>query len=267
MRRERENASKKARAGVRERTLAVSNLQMEDRPHLQASLRRYLRDRSPWVRAEALDMVKKADMGELEAEVLGLLSDSNSIVRMSAAECIGSLLDGEKTEAHWLYPLLEDRNLLVRVETLESLAYIGDKKSLPLIVLRLKDEEPLVRSYAATAISDLNGKKHLKALEHASKQECDELAKIGFACALFKFGDSHQLSWLIEQLASCNYLVRCAAANNITTLSLSRVQVKCVRAAVTHAASFPIDRADGSTMERVLEELSGDYKTDDSQPK
>jgi len=246
---------RRARPRVEQRLMAVRSFPSEDRAALSGNLARYLSDRSPHVRAEALERIGQGGLCEFEEKVIGLLSDSSFWVRMAAAECIGQLLEGENRSAPWLYPLLEDPNFLVRIETLESLAYICDRKSLPMVVLRLDDEAPLVRSYAAETIADLDGTRYVKALERASRQEVDERAKVGFACALYQFGDETQFSVLLQMLKSSSYTVRCAAANTISWLNLLPAELKLAYAAVSYGAQFPLGRADGSTMEQVLKEL------------
>ena len=241
--------------GVVSRTREVFSLGGGDKARLQQSISRYLSDRSPRVRSAALDVVRENELREVNASVLDLLTDKSGIVRHAAVECLGVLHEGEAVKASWLYPLLRDPVLIVRVETVESLAQIGDRTALPLIAERLEDEDPLVRAYAARSIAELEGHEFVAAIERASKTEEDENAKVGFADALFTLGDVKQFSVLLELLSSADYHVRSASANALSVADLTSVQLKAALEAVSHAAHHALAVADRSTMERVEKEL------------
>jgi HEAT repeat protein len=255
----RNEATKKRESehGVVSRVRVVMSLANGDKGQLAQSVSKYLADRSPRVRAAALDVVRSKELREMNEQVLNLLSDKNQNVRYSAVECLGSLHEGEAVGASWLYPLLQDPFPLVRIETLESLALIGDKKALPLIAERLQDDDALVRAYAARSIAELDGRKYLTAIERALKAEQDENAKVGFADALFGLGDEEQLPVILEFLSSADYRVRCAAANAFRAADLTPSQRQAALAAVSHAARNALFRADRLTMERVETELRG----------
>jgi len=247
--------NRESERGVVARTKAVMSLPMGDKAAIAEAVRRYLVDRSPRVRSAALDVVKDENLREVEPDVLALLSDKNHAVRYTAAECLGALHEDEGIAASWLYPLLQDPNELVRIETLESLGRIGDKKSVPLIVKRLDDDLPLVRSYAAHFVADLGGKKYLPELAKRKTLEKDDVARVGLAYALFTLGDSEQRSVLLELLSSTNYAVRCASANSLSALDFTPAQHQAVVSALSHAAQNALAVADRSTMERVEKEL------------
>lgn len=170
-------------------------------------------------------------------------------------ECLGAFYENEGIAASWLYPLLKDPSELVRIETLESLGRIGDKEAIPLIVEKLEDNSPLVRSYAARFVADLGGEKYLPVLQTRKSREDDDVAKVGLAHALFSVGDAAQLSILLELLSSDKYTVRCASANSLSVLDFTSVQSQAVLAAVSHAADNALAVADRSTMERVKKKL------------
>ena len=177
------------------------------------------------------------------------------MVRYTAAECLGDFHEEEGISAFWLYPLLEDSNELVRIETLESLGRIGDKKALPLILKSLDDSSPLVRSYAARFIAELGGKGYLQVLANRNLAEQDEVAKVGLAYALFLLGDSAQLAVLLDLLSSDNYRVRCASANSLSALDFTPAQLQTVLRALSYAGRNALEVADRSTMSRVRKEL------------
>lgn len=241
--------------GVVGRVRVVMSLADGDKAQLVQSVSKYLADRSPRVRAAALDVVKAKDLHEMNEQVLNLLSDKSHTVRYSAVECLGYLHEGEAVGASWLYPLLQDSSHLVRIETLESLAQIGDKKALPLVAERLQDDNALVRAYAARCIAELDGGQFRAAIERALKVEQNENAKVGFAEALFALGNAEQLPVLLEFLSSTDYHVRCAAANGISSAELTPSQRQAALAGVSHAARAALVKADRSTMERVEKEL------------
>ncbi len=248
-------AKRKARPGRIDRAIAVTNFPRGDKTELARTVSRYLADRSPSVRGAALEVVRDERLRELEVAVLRLLADKNSFVRYTAAECLGFLYERKAIRATWLYPLLEDDAFLVRIETLESLVQIGDKKALPLIAKRLQDGDVLVRSYAAWAIGELKGRKYMKALTRALKVEKEDRAIVGFAGALFALGDAAQLPVLLELLSSADYHVRCASANTLSDLEFNSDQIQSILAALGHAAAHSLHVADRSNMETVEREL------------
>ncbi len=243
------------RANVVTRIRAVSSLPVEDKGRLAETLSRYLADRSPRVRAAALEVVRDESLREVEQQVITLLSDRSSFVRYSAVECLGALHEEESIGASWLYPLLTDPVALVRIEALESLARIGDKGSLSLIVERLHDDDAMVRAYAARSIALLNGREYITNVASASMSEQDDNAKAGFAESLFRLGDDDQFAVLLRLLSSSEYLARCASANALSDLPLDQTQLRSALEAVSHAAQNALVRGDRSTMERVEKEL------------
>ena len=243
------------RPSVVTRIQAISSFPVESRGRLAQILSRYLADRSPRVRAAALEVVRDESLRELEQQVVTLLSDRSSFVRYSAVECLGALHEKEFIGASWLYPLLIDPVALVRTEALKSLARIGDKGSLFLIVERLKDDNAMVRGYAARSIALLDGGKYLNNIEDVYRSEQDDNAKAGFAEALFRLGDGDQFSNLLKLLSSLESPARCASANALSELPLDQTQLQSALEAVSHASQNALARGDRSTMERVEKEL------------
>lgn len=247
--------NRRTRLGVVDRTRAVMSLPMGDKAAIVEAVRGYLADRSPRVRSAALDVVRDENLRELDQQVVMSLSDRSSSVRYSAVECLGSLHEEESSAASWLYPLLDDPSFLVRIATLESLDQIGDKNALPLIATKLRDDNALVRAYAAGAIAQLGGKKYVTEIECALETETDDNARVGFADALFLMGDKEQFSELLKLLSSSDYRVRSASANALSAAELTPAQVQSALEAVSHAARNALFRSDRLTMERVEKEL------------
>lgn len=246
---------------VDDRIAAIKAQPIEDRPQLIRKIGSSLKDRSPRVREIALKIATDQLLAELEPQVRDLLSDKNDFVRQNAIQCLGDLHEGEAIEATWLYPLLKHPDELTRVETLETLAWIGDRKALPLIAELLSDKDSLVRSYAAISLAELNGRQFRKQIQQASNIEAVEAAKPRIAEALFLLGDSEiQFEKLIGLLSSTNPTARCATANALANLPLSDAQQKSALRAISHAAKNFLAPSDRITMEivavRLLEQLA-----------
>jgi HEAT repeat protein len=237
------------------RIKALTSLATGDEAHLVPSVKRYLADRSPNVRATALDVVRKKELRELNELVLNLLRDKSDLVRDSAVECLGALHEGSAVRASWLYPMLKDPYFLVRIETLESLARIGDRNALPLIVRRLKDENVVVRAFAAESIAYLAGIEFVPAIQLASKAETEDRARVGFAYALFVLGDPSQFSLLLGFLSSADYRARCASANALLDTKLTADQRKVTIKTISRASRHALGVADRSTMKQVEKNL------------
>ena len=250
-----ESMSRQVRKLVSDRIDVVNSLNRGNKIRLSMEIKRYLADRSPLVRAAAIDIVREENLREFMTYALQGLSDKNYFVRYSSIECLGALHEGEGIRADWLYPLLQDTDPVIRVQTIESLGQIGDKESLNLIAEKLDDRDPLVRAYAAQSIAELDGKQFITAIEKAAKTETDDSAKVGFANALFSLGDEGQFFVLLGFLSSSDYRVRCASANVLSVADLTSVQLKAALEAVSYAARHALAVADRSTMEHVQKKL------------
>jgi HEAT repeat protein len=230
-------------------------LATDDKAQLAIGLRIYLRDRSSRIRGIAIQSVINHDVRDLEREIFNLLADKNHMVRDLAIECLGNFYEAKRIKATWLYPFLNDSEWLVRVETLESLAQIGDKSALPLISERLQDTHPVVRAYAAVSIGNLGGKRYLSEIRRTLEGELHDRAKVGLADALFTLGDTSQFPLLINLLSSSDYTTRCASANSLVDLDLTPRQHQIALAAVSYAAKNFLYRGDQTTMETVEKQL------------
>jgi HEAT repeat protein len=246
------------RPTVDERRVAVKPLPVINRNQLLRAVSSYLKDPSPRVREAALDVAHDEFLSELNGQLINLISDKNSFVCQRAIECFGLFHEGEATTAPLLYSFLKDSEVLTRVETLETLSRIGDKKALPLMTECLRDNDPLVRSYAAISLAELGGNKFRRLIKEASKIESAENAKPWFARSLLLLGDWKQFAILLELLSSSSPTARYAAANALTAFEWSSDQLELVFAAVARASRNFLSRSDQTTMERVLGELLKD---------
>ncbi len=250
--------TKRKRPTVEDRRIAIEALSVDNRSELLLAVSSYLRDRSPRVRETALQVALDEILLELNDQVRTLISDKNNFVRQRAIECFGLFHEGEAIAASWLYPFLQNPDVLTRVETLETLSQIGDKKALPFMVENLQDDDHLVRSYAAISIAELGGKKFRKRIELASRVETVENAKPWFVRSLLLLGDWKQFSRLLELLSSNSPTARCAAANALTAFEWSSDQLELALTSVAYAARNFLARSDQSTMENVLKQLLED---------
>jgi HEAT repeat protein len=241
--------------GVSARIERLREIPADDLATLKVAIRKALSDRSPMVRSEAVDQARKHDFAEFEPQALALLSEKNQFVLYSAIQYLGSRHESERISATWLYPLLAHQKSLVRIETIESLGQIEDRKSLPLIAKRLEDEDELVRAYAAMILADSGFRKYREQVERAAAKETTGNIQAHFARALYEFGDLSQFHRLIEFLSADHHLTRCAAANSLNGILLDREQLQQAIAAVANARIDYLFRADQTTMETVERQL------------
>ena len=111
-----------------------------------------LKDSDIYVRSEAVYA-----LGEIKdaraIEPLGVfLKDNNRGVRENAAYALGKIGDARAIES-LIFSLL-DPDKFVRIAVTEALGQIGDSRAVePLRATSNNDDEPIVRSYAQTAIN------------------------------------------------------------------------------------------------------------------
>ncbi len=240
---------------VAERMAALDSVDsLEDAERLRL-LALALRDRSPKVRSTAIEKITEHQGRDSLPLVESMLSDPNDMVRYDAVESVGQLLDGDGVPHDGLRSRLTDRSALVRIQALESLAQVGDRGSLPLVVNLLTDANSLVRSYAAGTIAGLDGSEYIQAIESVLSTETDERAFVGFFEALLRFGKREVYEAFLGLLASPDYRVRCAVANNLGWLPLDRGQMDRAITSLSAAHQDAIGFADRTTIEGVLDRL------------
>ena len=177
-----------------------------------ADLLHALQDKSPSVRATAAEFLGELNDAAAIAPLIKTLSDCDSEVRMSATSSLGTLLTGSKSPRQ-LIRMLEDPNVLVRIEAAESLAAVGDRKALPALWRAINDRSPLVRSYVAGSIGAFGRARDIPKLEQRLKSERSDTVKVGIYQALYELGRKDMLLSLISLLLeSDDYRVRIATA-------------------------------------------------------
>lgn len=216
---------------------------------------RALQDRSPKVRATAVELIATHKDTSFLNSIHHLLSDPSDLVRSEAIDALGVLEEGSRKHYKVLISCLRDEKPLVRISALETLALLQDVNSIPEIKARLKDSDSLVRAYAAIALAELRSATSGSAISNVLQRENDETAAAGFLVALHLLGDRTRFSQLISLLSSRQYRVRCFVANWLPRLKLGASELAAAKAKVEQAAAHPLGLADASTMSSVREQL------------
>ncbi|MDR3675761.1 MAG: HEAT repeat domain-containing protein [Acidobacteriota bacterium] len=225
---------------------------LEDAGELSRLLTAAMRDPSPFVRTEAIEIAAKNQVEAVIPAIERLLKDRNEMVRFTAVECLGSMGTGHVRS---IRSLLRDRSFLVRIETLEALALLNDHGALPGMAKLLSDDNPLVRAYAATSIAGVPGVFCVQAIHNAFDKEKDDTARAGFLLALLMLGRNEFFEAFLDLLSSANYRVRCYVANGLGGLPLNQSQLESAIKALSRAKRHAIARADRTSIASVLTEL------------
>ncbi len=106
------------------------------------------------------DILRTIDAGRKgRAGVEGLLAalkDGRPAIRWWGAKCLGDLGPDGRSEAEALRPLLRDPSSGVRVAAARALCLLGgEHEALPVLLAALKNEDQVVRHYAALALEDI----------------------------------------------------------------------------------------------------------------
>ena len=109
-------------------------------------------DRSPNVRAAALETLRTVDSGEALRSALRLVDDPNAHVRAHA--CRTACAIGRASAARFVVPLLGDRSWAVRDAAVSALVSVG-KGVVPTMVEALEHREEAVRAGAALVLQDV----------------------------------------------------------------------------------------------------------------
>lgn len=215
-----------------------------------------LRDRIELVRVAAAEALgSRADQRAIP-HLLKALADRDYEVRLTAAESLGDLISDQKSPPA-LVRLLEDRDALVRITAAEELEEIGDRRALPKLRQVLNDPDGLVRSYVAGAIGALGGKRDIRVLEHRLQVERSPQAKVGLLHGLYRLGKREYFPAFLKLLESKNYRVRCAVANTLPMMDLDKSAIPEARSALRRALSRETTLAAREAIRYGLRELRG----------
>jgi len=111
-----------------------------------------------------LAIVQAAGGGPLAEKVAKPLAEQlqHWVVRGSAAEALGQLVDARAVEA--LTALVQDESWYVRMSAAEALGQLGDTRAVEDVARLLQDEHPSVRMRAAEALGQLGDPRTIEAL-------------------------------------------------------------------------------------------------------
>ena len=200
-----------------------------------------------------LEAMKPPEIRKDLAQVKHLLRHRSILVRRAAAEALGSAGLGAVALRE---RLSIERNAIVLTEVTESLAGMGDAKSLPrLRELAETHPSPLVRSYALLAIADIAGRDALPYLYARKEKELNRQVGATLVCALYARGGTDVLPQLLESLRSKDFKIRAIIANLLHFYAPRRKR-QLVLAALQEALrreDIPGVRGD---IERAIKELS-----------
>jgi hypothetical protein len=138
---------------------------------------------------------------------------------------------------------------------LEALRDIGDSRSFAAARACLGDRSPLVRSYAAVAVTVIDPSRARPLIRRAARDDRSSTARIGYLDALFTLGERKALGDLTRLLRSRQCSVRSAAANTLANLELRPAERAEVRRAIDAALAVESTVAARSNLEgarRVL---------------
>jgi HEAT repeat protein len=162
-------------------------------------------------------------------------SDPSWKVRMHAAELMAHLLAGQKHAPRPFLRLLRDRNELVRVQALEGLIEIGDRKVLKAVHSTLTDRSPLVRGYGAATVGALGGRADKNLLLRRLQTEQSDTARLGLLAALYSLGDDAAYPRILQLLQSDDFEVRGGTASTLVRSIATRSNARAIEQALAKA--------------------------------
>jgi HEAT repeat protein len=180
-----------------------------------------LQNSSPAIRASAAEHIGKLKLQAGIKPLISQLNDHYRDVRLYATTSLGVLLEGQRCPKS-LINMLKDPDEIVRIECLETLERIADKRALPAIKRTLHDRSPLVRGYAILAIARLGGNEEIYNLQKLLKKEKNAFPKACLFSAIYSLGNRDSLKDLLLFLCHGSYRIRCATANILGGLNYSR---------------------------------------------
>jgi len=127
-----------------------------------------LREGDNFEKEKAIEALVQSPGKEVVERIIPLLQEKNTPVRMAVLDVlkkIGSVhIDG-------VIGMLEDENEDIRVYACEVLSFLGDRRSIPFIVKKSRDDVDNVRNAACMALGEFDDDEAVKALLEALKDE------------------------------------------------------------------------------------------------
>jgi len=146
------------------------------------------------------------------------LNDRNPSVRLAVVESM--IKCPLYISEPYLCAALHDPYALVRITALETLGYhhVTDAYSEICKLLR-KDQNALVRSYAAAALGQLGLRKAIGLLRSQLKRETRGTVRLGLYSGLYQLGEIDVLDAILGILDTDDYRARCAVVNELMCIA------------------------------------------------
>jgi HEAT repeat protein len=182
---------------IQERCAAIADLQEMDAKEALPVLLELLDYPDAGVRANIACALGELGDESTGAPLLTLLKDSDSLVRIKAAESLGLLnyVDGIDLLAQVLHA---DNDPLVRLHAAEALGMLKNIKALPPLVKALDDPDEGVRAYAADSIGHLRVVDALPVLMEKLGSEQSQFTRAFLLSSLYRLGDENSLASLVK---------------------------------------------------------------------
>ena len=165
-----------------------------------------------------LHFVKSGDQPEKDEALRAAIESLDCGDNCTRCEGIEHLrLYGEESVRVRIRAMLLDPWEVVRIEAIEYLEAWNDKDSIPMLLQCLRDEDDVVRRYAACALGNLGAREILPLAENAFAWEgCTDNDRLGYNYALLRLGEEGRFLPFLKGFFSEEYEIRCATANMVT---------------------------------------------------
>lgn len=173
---------------------------------------------------QLIENKRNKDISEDDFYTLDILSkESDSEIRSRVAELLGSIPCDQSERI--LLSLLEDEDMIVRVQVCDSLGFSKNQKILHLLCKKAKHEQWMVRGYAVLSIGDIAKKldkteqlKTYHILNNLLSHEKSRWVKLSYYYAFILLGKTNYYSRFIDKIDDRDYHIRCAVCNGIPEL-------------------------------------------------
>ncbi len=188
----------------------------------------------PWptMRAAALRALRDIDLQQFLVVLSGLEPDAHWSVRAAIAGLMGTL--PAETATARLMEMLNDSDQRVIAPVLSALVKLRVPQAEGVLLARLKADDPVVRSAAATGLGDLKPASGAAALVEAYRRALPDgtyVARAAALAALAKYGAAAAAPSLKEALRDKDWAVRVRAAELLKGLDPSADTASAIRPA------------------------------------
>lgn len=155
------------------------------------------------------------------ADLLKLLDDPNVLVRVNAVEALG-LLEYTEGLPRIIHTLRNDIDPLVRLQAAETLGMLGNVKALSALLEALNDSDSGVRAYAADSIGRLKAIEALPILDKKKDVEQSLFTKAYLLSAMYQLGDKNALTALFDLAGIADETLSVTILNLVVDLAMPR---------------------------------------------